>query len=48
MSSLTMNKPDLPTTWASEQEIKEKASDAIKYLERKGALDLVEALGLED
>jgi hypothetical protein len=38
---------ELPTTWASEEKIKEKAPAAIAYLEKKGALDLVEALGLE-
>lgn len=37
---------ELPTTWASEEKIKEKAPDALAYLEKKDALDLVEVLGL--
>lgn len=38
---------ELPTQIASEEKIREKAPLAIRYLEKKGALDLVEALGLE-
>jgi hypothetical protein len=47
MAQITGEKHELPTAWASEQKIKEKAPDAIKFLERKDALDLIEILGLE-
>lgn len=48
MTGLKIDEPDLPTTWKSEQDIKEKTPIAMRYLERKDALDLAEMLGLED
>lgn len=46
MTGLKIDEPDLPTTWRSEQDIKEKAPDALRYLEKKQALDLAEMLGV--
>ena len=39
---------DIPSAFVSEQIIEEKAPEALRYLERKNALDLAEALGLKN
>ena len=46
MTGLKIDEPDLPTTWKSEQDIKKKAPEAMRYLEKKDALDLAEMLGV--
>lgn len=48
MAQITGETTELPTAFSSELKIKEKAPFAIKFLERKNALDLIEILGLGD
>lgn len=41
-------KPELPLQYKSEQSTQAKAEDALAYLKRKDATDLVEILGLDE
>lgn len=41
-------KPELPLTYKSEDDIREKSQKALNYLKRKDATDLVDILGLEE
>lgn len=42
------DKPETPPIYESEAKIREEAKDAISYLKRKDAEDLIDILGLED
>lgn len=40
--------PEMPTAHESEAKIATDAADAIAYLKRRGALDLIDTLGLTE
>ena len=42
------DKPETPPIYESEEKIRQKAKDAIRYLKRKNAEDLIDILGLEE